>query len=555
MLRYSSYNAVYGNTITADLQFPESASTGLILFNQSRHNAVQGNTFAGFPRGLGLYYGSDGNVITGNQFSAMVRQAAIVDGASGNHISGNNFLSAGNVPFDDGANEWDDGGNGNYWAAYSGPDQNGDGIGDAPYLIAPSGADRFPRTSPLTLVPPAPPVLADAPVPVLPDRMALRVNTSQVISNQSINLDFIDVLPGGDLTLRNVHLISGGNPNAASGIQVYGGGRLAIEDSVLSQEAYGSGCHFLAHAGSALTMRNSELHDCGQEWWYGGLQVYTSDFTLENNLFAGTILWFSGVSGGTLRGNTILDSFQSLALDDSTVPVVGNHFAHSIHTAFQASGDRAVVLGNDFHDIWENGVNLYGGSGHLVEGNTIWNTAPGFAGLAVTGRDSSVLSNTIHNTDTGLIVYFAGEQATVRVENNRLSDSDTCLAIGAHNATVRNNTASRCQKGVSVAATGNTFSGNIIRENAMGLQVASGQRNLFFDNLFLYNEVQAQDYGYLDAWDNGARGNCWSDYTGSDTNHDGIGDTPYLVHRFIVDRYPLICPRPWRLYLPSLERS
>ena len=37
------------------------------------------------------------------------------------------------------------------------------------------------------------------------------------------------------------------------------------------------------------------------------------------------------------------------------------------------------------------------------------------------------------------------------------------------------------------------------------------------------------------------RGNYWSDYTGSDRNHDGIGDTPYHetdVFGYLVDRHP-----------------
>jgi hypothetical protein len=44
----------------------------------------------------------------------------------------------------------------------------------------------------------------------------------------------------------------------------------------------------------------------------------------------------------------------------------------------------------------------------------------------------------------------------------------------------------------------------------------------------------------LNVWDNGAEGNYWSDYTGVDSNHDGIGDTAHIIGGNNTDRYPLM---------------
>src|SRR5450759_1947936 len=55
--------------------------------------------------------------------------------------------------------------------------------------------------------------------------------------------------------------------------------------------------------------------------------------------------------------------------------------------------------------------------------------------------------------------------------------------------------------------------------------------------------VQASFYGsYSNNWDNGTIGNYWSDYRGTDSNHDGIGDTPYVIDSNNKDNYPFMSP-------------
>jgi nitrous oxidase accessory protein NosD len=38
------------------------------------------------------------------------------------------------------------------------------------------------------------------------------------------------------------------------------------------------------------------------------------------------------------------------------------------------------------------------------------------------------------------------------------------------------------------------------------------------------------------------RGNYWADYNGTDANHDGVGDTPYVIDATNSDNYPLLTP-------------
>jgi hypothetical protein len=52
-------------------------------------------------------------------------------------------------------------------------------------------------------------------------------------------------------------------------------------------------------------------------------------------------------------------------------------------------------------------------------------------------------------------------------------------------------------------------------------------------------------YGSLhNNWDNGvSKGNYWSDHNGTDADHNGIGDTPYVIDAKNVDNYPLMKPK------------
>ena len=94
------------------------------------------------------------------------------------------------------------------------------------------------------------------------------------------------------------------------------------------------------------------------------------------------------------------------------------------------------------------------------------------------------------------------------------------------------------------------FEENLICENDIGLYLSNGsEKNTFVGNAFVRNTDQIWqpsdevEMGRLasNSFHEGQRGNYWSDYTGSDNDGNGIGDTPYHetdVLGYIVDRHP-----------------
>jgi hypothetical protein len=96
--------------------------------------------------------------------------------------------------------------------------------------------------------------------------------------------------------------------------------------------------------------------------------------------------------------------------------------------------------------------------------------------------------------------------------------------------------------GISQGSNGTTVTGNsIVNNEEFGVDVIDPNcvDNLIYDNNIINNGKQASVIS-PNHWDNGVEGNYWSDYAGVDQDHDGIGDTPYVLSANDVDYFPLM---------------
>jgi nitrous oxidase accessory protein len=163
------HNLVYGNTImyTGDSGFGiikvygdentiaknNITKSGGISIENGSNNIVAANRF---PQGgnLGVMRG-DNNLFYANHLENGGVGATIGGKASNTTLYHNNFINNKiQVRMDDyvsSVHHFDNGKEGNYWSDYTGKDDDGDGIGDSPYIIGFTRKDNHPLMAPFNI--------------------------------------------------------------------------------------------------------------------------------------------------------------------------------------------------------------------------------------------------------------------------------------------------------------------------------------------------------------------------------------------------------------------
>lgn len=252
---------------------------------------------------------------------------------------------------------------------------------------------------------------------------------------------------------------------------------------------------------SQILVNNGFLHVCnmlgGITAWTGeGYTVYVKYASIQeaiNNANPGTTIH---VSAGTYDENVVVNKTISLDGENKETTVIdGKGTGIVVHV----TASNVVMTGFTMQDA------MALDSGIRLEQNASNNT---------------IHDNIMRNNDYGIWLHHSS--GNVLFDNNATNNLVGIELMDSWN---------------------NTLYGNNIVKNEYGIYVVSSSNNLLLHNNFVNNTQQTLPPSLsANLWNNSCEGNFWSDYTGSDSDGDGVGETPYPIDGNNIDYYPLMNP-------------
>jgi len=293
-----------------------------------------------------------------------------------------------------------------------------------------------------------------------------------------------------------------------------------------------------------VQIRNLTIRNAGQ---YSGVRsngyFYT---TVANNTVSGNkygIAMLNSDSHTVVYNLLFNNSASGISLSESVGNNVSdNEVSESAYGMKLSLANITFVVGNTVTDN-SYGIYIAGSSNDTVHGNTLRrNSVNGI--FSYTSHDIIISDNEVSESAYGIELHTS-HAITVSRNNATAHSYAVYLAYSAPSNIVENNTISTNDWGVTLYnSSGNTIRGNMLSDNTFGIDPeAESNNNLIYHNNFIDNIEQAVwNPDCLNTWDDGypSGGNYWSDYTGTDTNGDGIGDTAYSIDPMNKDRYPLM---------------
>ena len=495
------------------------------------------------------------NTVYDNNYDGMIDVMPNSPALFDNLIFHNNFINNTN-PFiyRMSGNTWDYGypSGGNYWSRYNGTDLYGgthqnetgeDGLGDTPYAINSFDVDHYPLMHPWSLLP-----IHNVNTGIGYNEIQEGIDANETLNSHALWVDsgvyHENVNVNKSLTLigedQSTTIIDSNNIGTVLSVNF---DNVSISDFTIRNSGslfppYGNDCGILMDHCNGCNISSCLIVDSR----IGLYLSFSEGNIMENNVVSsnhenGIWLWYSG--NNVLRGNTILSNPYNFRVSGGGF----SDFYNNMDTSNTVDGKPIQYVIGARDEIFDNQTNT--GVLYLINCNnvTVQNlnlTRNGDSIFCYNLTDSRIKNNTAVENSYG--VFLQESTRNVITNNHCLKNWVGIRLYNSEQNIVEGNTAGYCEKGISLYnAYNNSVKDNTVINNIFGFRFSSASRNRIFHNNLINNTNQADLItSYQNIWDNGFEGNYWSDYNGSDSNPDGIGETPYIIDTNNNDAYPLM---------------
>jgi len=240
---------------------------------------------------------------------------------------------------------------------------------------------------------------------------------------------------------------------------------------------------------------------------------------------------------------------KRISLVGEGVDVVTVRAADTSDHVFKVTADQVNIsefTATGATGFWNAGIYLGSEVDHCnIYGNNASNNI--YHGIYLeSSSNNNVLTHNIANSNYHGIYLESSSDNTIT--NNTASTNDDAIHLSSstnnvltHNIVNLNNCGGIY---LDLSSNFNTLANNTAdSNNCYGIYLHSSNNNTFYHNNLLNNtDYNAHDDG-TNQWDYRSEGNYYSDYTGTDSDGGGIGDTPYHIPGGLnMDYYPMMAP-------------